>query len=187
MADGGGSGSTLDGIIDRTEEDRDRLCRRRRWGYRVVAVVVFALPALAVADGLGLVEAVGVDSDTVRGSGGGYELAVRYPVVARPALAIPFEIEVRHPGGFDGPITLSARSDYFDLFDENGLDPDLSASTQDHERVIWEFDPPPGDVLTVSLDTRVEPARQNGESGRVELLVEDEAVITVDFHTRLLP
>jgi hypothetical protein len=73
------------------------------------------------------------------------------------------------------------------MFDENGLDPDPSSTTQDDEMVIWEFEPPPGDILSISLDTRVEPARQNGAPGRVQVLVDDEPVVTVDFSTRILP
>jgi hypothetical protein len=77
---------------------------------------------------------------------------------------------VRHPGGFDGPITVSTTSKYLDMFDENGFDPSAAKVTATPEEVIWEFDPPPGDTLAVSLDARIEPSVQWGRLGETSVL-----------------
>ncbi len=98
-------------------------------------------------------------------------------------------MEVRRPGGFDGPVTVATTSDYLEAFDENSLDPEPSSATTDAERVIWEFDPPPvGDTLTVSLDARIEPAVQLARpTGVTEVLEEAEPVVSVRYRTWVMP
>ena len=74
------------------------------------------------------------------------------------------------------------------MWDENGLVPAPSAETVMGPWVVWEFDPPIGDTLLVSYDARIEPAAQEGRSGAVAVLDEDDAVIVqVDFTTRVWP
>lgn len=136
----------------------------------------------------GLLGWLGVRTGTVQAEGGGYELEVRYPKVARPGLSVPWEVTIRHPGGFDGPVTVATNSSYFDLFDENSFDPDPESTTSDGERIIWEFEPPDeGDTMDVSLDTRVGPNIQLGTSGRTEILDEGQPVVTVEYKTWIMP
>ena len=75
-------------------------------------------------------------------SGDGYTLTVHYADRTRPGLATPWSVEVRKPGGFDGPVSLATTAGYFDLFDENGLDPEPTSSITSGEFLVWEFDPP---------------------------------------------
>jgi hypothetical protein len=146
-----------------------------------------ALACLFVFLGAGAVGVFGVRTRTVTATGGGYELTVTYAAVTRPGLATPWAVEVRRQGGFDGPVTIAASAAYLEMFDENGLDPDPSASTADPDFVEWEFDPPNGDTLAVSFDARLEPARQWGRSGTVKVLVDDAAVTTASFRTWVMP
>ena len=51
-----------------------------------------------------------------------------------------------------------------------------------------EFLPPRGDVFVMTVDTRVEPARQRGESGWFSVVDEDgTAILTADVSTWIWP
>jgi hypothetical protein len=138
---------------------------------------------------LGLLGVYGVRIAEVSGTAGGYELTVRYASVSRPGLATPWSVEVRRPGGFQGPVTLATTDEYFDLFDENGLDPDPQKATDDGQRIIWEFEAPEqGDTLTVSFDARIEPAQQLRRVAARTAVLDDGAVaVSVDYATFVMP
>lgn len=161
--------------------------RRRRASYTACTIAVVVVLGLAVVDGLDLVDVVGVDTAHVRASGGGYDLDVTYGTVSRSGLATPFEIEIRRDGGFDGPISVAVDAEYLSVWDENGLDPDPASATADESSLIWEFEPPDGEVLVVSFDARIEPAAQRGRSGSVAVLEDGEPVTSVSFTTRVMP
>ncbi|MPY94084.1 MAG: hypothetical protein GEV08_13780 [Acidimicrobiia bacterium] len=76
---------------------------------------------------------------------------------------------------------------YLDLFDENSLDPEPRGATTMGELLLWEFDPPVGDQLVVSLDARIEPSVQRGAAGDVVLFDGQPAVVRVPFRTTVLP
>ena len=146
------------------------------------------LGAVALAVLLGLVGVFGVRSATTRASGGGFELEVTYPAMARPGLSVPWSATVRRAGGFDGPIVLATSASYFDLFDENSVDPDPAKSTSDGEWIIWEFDPPEtGDTFEVSLDTRMGPNEHWGASGETAVLVDGTPAVSARYRTRVMP
>jgi len=148
-----------------------------------VLLVVFGTFLLLGATGV-----FGVRTGRVAAAAGGYRLSVVYPRVTRPGHAVPLVVEVRKVGGFgDEPIVVAMRAGYFALFDENGILPGPSAETADRHRVIWEFDPPPGDVLRVRFDTRTGPNRQLGERGNAAVLVDDQPVVSVSFRTWVMP
>ena len=160
---------------------------RRRLTYAITTVALCLLLGIGVLDGLNLVDAYGPDDDHAVATGGGYELDVRYPTVSRPALATPFQIEVRRPGGFDGPVEVGLTAEYLSMWDENGLDPDPAGATTNGEWLVWEFDPPVGDTLSIDYDARIEPAAQRGEWGRVAVFEDGEPVVEVSFHTDVRP
>ena len=147
------------------------------------------LGLLVVFVALGAANVYGVRTTTVAASGEDYSIEVRYASVSRPGLATPWSVEIRKPGGFDGPVTLATTSSFFDLFDENGLDPDPSAATTDDERVLWEFEPPEeGDGMVVSFDARIEPAVQlKWLDVTTELIVDGEVIASVDYRTFVMP
>lgn len=171
---------TAIGCID--IRDHPGVGRARRIGQGVFVV------ALAAFLGVAFLGAYGVRSTTVRASGGGYDLAVHHGTTSRPALATPFDITVRRAGGFDGPVTLAVTAEYFRLWDENGLFPEPADESVEDGWLVWEYDPPEGEVLSITYDARIEPAAQSGRKGRVE--VRDEAgtaLVGVDFETKVLP
>ena len=130
----------------------------------------------------------GVRTETKTVIADGYELEVEYGAVSRPGLATPWSVTVTHEGGFDGPVKLATTSQYFDLFDENGLDPEPSSSTTSGDLLVWEFEPPEGNVLEVSFDARIEPAVQlKSVKAKTVLIIEEERVTEVEFKTLVLP
>jgi hypothetical protein len=182
------STSTVDGCIDLDAQHGPGVRQRRRFVYRVTSAVLTVLVGLALIDVSGDVAIYGVESETVRAEGGGYELEVHYPTVSRPALASPFQIKVRRPGGFDGDLTIAVELDYLRLWDENGLNPAPTDETTSGELLVWTYPPPEGDLLTIDYDARIEPAAQSGRSGSVALLDADGTpLVRVSFTTRVLP
>ena len=160
----------------------------RRIGYAVTTTLLSALMFAVVLDTSGSVAILGVDGSTVDASSSGVDLTVTYAEVSRPALATPFDIEVHRAGGFDEPVRVAVDQEYLRMWDENGLVPAPSAETVMGPWVVWEFDPPIGDTLLVTYDARIEPAAQEGRSGRVAVLDgDDAAIVQVDFTTRVLP
>jgi hypothetical protein len=181
--DGEGDGTPTSLSTAPEQTDTAKLVRSR-FGRRLffAALSLFLL--------LGLLDVYGVRSAQKTASDNGYEMTLTYATVSRPGLATPWSLEIRHPGGFDsGLITVAATASYFDGFDENGFDPDPSRSTNDGERDIWQFEPPTGDTLTISLDARIEPGVQLTKlKGEVAVLgpTGDDAV-SVDFSTFVMP
>ncbi len=155
---------------------------------RTARRVFVSLLALFVLGGA--LDLYGVRTKTRSASGGGYELSVTYGSVSRPGLATPFSFEVRRPGGFPDGLTVAARSSYFDAYDENGFSPSPEGETADGERTIWQFGPSSADIMTVSLDARIEPGVQiTRVKGRVEVLAgpDGPAAVAVSFSTLVMP
>lgn len=157
---------------------------RRARDRRRAGLVLLAAFVLAGATGL---LGTRTSETTVRDEG--YELTVTYPRVSRPGHAVKVQMQLSKEGGFgDSPIPLRYSSNYFDLFDENAFTPHPDSETADTAFTIAEFAPPPGDVFVISVDTRVEPARQRGTDGEVSLLDESGSpVLTATFSTWLWP
>lgn len=134
-----------------------------------------------------------------------------YAAVARAGLDVPWKVTVRREGGFTGPVTLAVTADYFDIYEEQGLDPAPAAETADADRLYWTFDPPTagtrpdGSVgpcgpavgsgllpascheLAVDFDAYIQPSSQLGASGEVAVLVDGAPAVTVPFRTWLVP
>ena len=155
--------------------------RRARSARRVV------MGLIGVGVVVALTSFLGPHTTTISGSGNGYRLTLTYPSVTRPGLAVRWVLEVRHPGGFDGKVTIATTSRYFDLFDFNNLDPVPSSQTTDGTNSIWVFDPPPGDVLTITMDARLEPAQQYGKSAVTELRLGGLRAVVLHYSTRVMP
>lgn len=166
-----------------------RTARRRSRNVTIGSVVLAGAMAVAVLDGLGAVDAVGVDDVTVSDQRGPVSLEVRYPTVSRPGLASPLELTVRQEGGFDeDTVDVAISADYLLLWDLNGILPAPSAETADADRLIWTFDVLDGEVLTIRYEARIEPARQSGTGGRVAVLDGAGAeVVAVDLYTDIRP
>lgn len=159
--------------------DRVRRARnQRRVGLTLLTVFVL----------VGATGTFGTRSTEKSSSGGGFSLSVTYPQISRPGHAVRYEAVLKRPGGFEGPIKMRFSSDYFDLFDENAFTPGAESETTTGAYTLYEFAPPPGDTFVITVDTRVEPARQRGSKGEVSVLDESGApVLTVRYRTRIFP
>ena len=114
-------------------------------------------------------------------------MKVTFASVTRAGLATPWVAEITHEGGFHGPIVLETTGDYWKLFDENGLDPEPSASRTNGDFLVWEFDPPDGDTLVVDFDARLAPAVHLGTGATTRVMVEGSPVAQVHYDTRVVP
>lgn len=177
------TGSTIDGLSARSPSE----VRAQRRLYAGMTVLLCLIVGLAVTDGLGATSVYGVRTAHRTASAEGRTLDVHYPSVARPGLAAPLLIEVTSAGGFDGPVTIAVDRSYLRLWDENGVSPAPSGETIRGEWVDWEFDPPDGDLLAVTLDARIEAGVQASRDGAVGLVVDGDTVADVSFTTRVMP
>lgn len=174
------------GVVHPLEETGPARVRTRALLYGITTATLCALLALSFADAFAPV--FGVDAATeVSRADDGTILRVEYPEVTRPALASPFAIEVIKEGGFDGPIEIAVSRPWIEVWDENGFYPTPSSETGDPQFVVWEFDPPDGEVFRFFYDARLEPARQTGVEGRVELRDGGATAAAVAFRTEVRP
>ena len=85
-------------------------------------------------------------------------------------------------------MTLAVTADYFDIYEEQGLDPEPASQSSDAEYLYWTFDPPPAGVeFVVDFDAYIQPSSQLGASGEVSVLLGTERVATTSFRTWLVP
>jgi hypothetical protein len=146
------------------------------------------LAILVLVIALGLSSVLGARSATTASTARGYTLAVTHAVVTRPGLATPFRIDVGHAGGFADPVTIAVSRQMFERFDFQNFYPNPSTETGSDDYLYYEFDPPPGDRLRVSLDARTSPD-QNGSAERyqVALVVAGQPVTEVSFRLVVMP
>jgi hypothetical protein len=138
----------------------------------------------------GLLHLLGVKSRTVdaRSRDGTISLSVHYAQIARAGLDVPFRITVQRSDGFDQDVTIAVDSEYLDLFDRNSIDPEPKSATATADAVIWQFEPPPGDTLEISVDMQVQGGRHWGRTGTVALLDDSgSTLLQVQFKTWLAP
>lgn len=168
--------STLTGL-EGARADRVATWARRAFLLLLVGVVV-----------AGLLGVLGVRSRTASASQAGWTVDLRYAAVARAGLDVPWQVTVRHRGGFGGqPVTLAVTGEYFAIYETQGFFPEPSAQARDGDTLYLEFDAPPGDVLVVSYDAYVQPASQVGRSGTVGVYDGTRVLAPVAFRTRLVP
>jgi hypothetical protein len=167
--------STAPEPVDLRRLRRERTMRRVAIGF----LVAFAI--------LGASSLLGPRTSVVRAAAEGYTMVVTYPSVTRPGLPIRWEIEVVHPGGFDGKILLSTTFDYLHLFDISNLEPEPSGSTSSGDQIIYAFNPPPGDTFRVSMDGNTEPGVHELPQVVTSLVVDGRTVVQVTYATRVMP
>lgn len=135
----------------------------------------------------GLTGRLGVRMEEASQASGGYDLKVSYAKVSRLGLATPWTIEVSRKGGFAAPIVVATTSSYFEIFDENGLDPQPTSSKTDGRYTVWEFEPPEGDTLEVSFDARIEPTFRGGRSANTIVRENGRDIVAVRYRTQVMP
>ena len=75
-------------------------------------------------------------------------------------------------------------SDYLDVLDVSSIAPDPAQSTASDKATTWQFNRPPGDTLTVSLNGEFEPDEHPGShSATVTVLDNDKPVVHTKFKT----
>jgi hypothetical protein len=107
--------------------------------------------------------------------------------VTRPGLPIRWDIEVRHEGGFAEPVTVATTQAFLLLIDFNGIEPAPAASTTRGEWVVWEFDPPEGELLRVRFDAYTEVAYHSVPEVTTAVLLGDVPVVQTRHTTRVVP
>jgi hypothetical protein len=159
----------------------DQLIRARR--YRRIGLVALGIVVLA-----GLLNLLGVRRDVVSSEADGYRLVVEYASVTRPGLASPWEVEVTHDGGFDGPVTLATNADYFDRFDFNQLYPEPASTASRGDVVLLTFEEIEDDRLVVRFDGRATPTFTFGlAEASTGLEIDGREIVRVDYTTVVMP
>jgi hypothetical protein len=81
-------------------------------------------------------------------------------------------------------VKVSSESDYFELFDENGFDPQPESESAVDGKLVWTFSVPPGSSkLELSFDAFVEPDKHRGKRGSSSLVLDGQEVATVHYET----
>ena len=155
-----------------------RQLRRARNLRRLVLLLILAFLIL------GALNFFGVRMGKVQASKDPYQLQVSFPRTGRPGVGVPFQIQVQRQGGFKDPITITMSNDYLDILDVRSIQPEPSQTTSTDKTLIWQFNPPPGDTLSVSLNAEFEPDEHPGRHpGTVSVLEGDKAAAQVQFTT----
>lgn len=156
--------------------------RRARLLRRILLLLLVAFIAVGAGNGFG------PRIVSTSATAGGYSLTVTHPSVIRPGLAAPWKVIVLSEDGFDDSVTIATTSDYFDIFDENGLDPQPSSSRSLGSSIlVWEFDAPLGNILAVDFDARIEPTLRGNRRGMTSVVEDGRAVVSVRYRTIVMP
>jgi hypothetical protein len=168
-----------DTTADVPDEPRSRL---ERWSTRT-GLLLLVLVVAAGAVGL-----LGPRKGSTSATAGGYQLAVEYPAITRAGEPAPLHVRIESETGFSDKIQLGLCDDLFDDLDFQNWYPNPSAETGDLGKLLYEFDPPAGNVFEVSLDARSAPGSFGEiEDCKVRLLEDDAEVLSVVFHTWRMP
>lgn len=162
------------------EFDIGRL-RRARVLRRMFSVVLVAFVLAGAANVLGERLA------TAAANGTGYQLQVEYALVSRPGQDGNWRVEVRHPGGFQGPIRLATDSSYLDIFEQSRIRPEPQSATTNGDRTIWEFAAPTGDTLDIELESQFDQESMGIHRGATAVLAPEGRIVEVSYRTVVLP
>ena len=149
---------------------------------RRIVLAVLTLIVLAGVTGF-----LGVRTGTVTANGDGYAMQLEYAQIARAGLDVPFDVTLKHEGGFDGDIVLAMTADYFDIFEHQGVSPEPDSESSEGPMVYMTFTAPQGNEFRMGYDIYIQGSSQVGASGEVWLSVDDKPLLLVSFTTVLLP
>lgn len=142
---------------------------------------------VALALGVALGSWLGDREEVVSIEEGDLRLVVNYPAVARPGFAVDWRVAVQLAGGFGEPVRIAVTRRYLEALDLNAVHPQPAVERVWDDRVIWEFEPPRGEALTIELDGRHEPGVVGLLVGQVAVLQGDRAVVEAAYSTLMLP
>jgi len=168
--------------VQRTTADvpskgRDRAPWARRVGTVILAIFVICGAAGFLGDS--------VRTETTEEAG--YTLALTYPRVSRSGLDVPWELQISRDQPLPEQVMVAVTGEYFNIFEEQGLDPKPESQAADGEMEYWTFNTAGGNDISISVDHYVEPGAMTGSSGTVALYIDDELVAPIDFTTSMLP
>ena len=175
--------SSLHTLEDATVQS-EKAAARGRTIRRLVVV------AMALFVGAGVAGLLGYRSATVTDGSGPYELTVHHPAITRAGLPSNWDLSLVRTDGQDlgGSIDVQTTASYFDLFDQNGLEPAPEGEWQDEEVLVWTYEPGPGDTaLVLHYDGRLQPNLRGWWDAETTVLVDDARVATVSYRTVAMP
>ncbi|CAN7270604.1 hypothetical protein [Knoellia sp. LjRoot47] len=168
--------STTEDLVEAPRGFRGQLAHRT--GLAIVVLIVVA----------GMAGLLGPRTSTETASAGGWRLTVEHASITRSGQPAPLHLRVEHAEGFTQPVQIALCDGLFDHLDFQNWYPNPSAETSSPGRLLYEFDPPSGSVLEVSLDARAAPGQWGGhERCRATVLVDDAPVVGADFGVRVVP
>jgi len=171
----------LDSTLEQLRGPHDR-SRHGLWARRIMVGLMCL--ALVVA-GTGW---LGVHSDTVTATEGGYTLEVTYAQVARAGLDVPFTVRVTAPAPITDDVVLAIPADYFRMFETQGFFPEPSDVTADSDTVYLTFAAPPhGNAIVVDYDAYIQPAAQIGHRATIGVIIAGVPRVSVPISTTLVP
>lgn len=130
----------------------------------------------------------GPSERTVTTSTGPYELTMTYGSVIRSGQAVPMEVRLVHTGGFDGPVRIAFEQAVFDRLDFQNWYPNPAAEIGEGTHVLYEFDPPDGTTLAVSLDARVAPTQWGSrDTHALWIEVDGQQLLRTDYTVWVMP
>ena len=151
------------------------------WARRAfVAVLTLAVVA-------SLFDLLGVSTRQASAEGGGYELTVTYPRIARAGLDTPWALSITRAGGLPDEVEVAVTGDYTDIFEAQGIWPEATEMTRDGERLLLTFTAPEGDTLVVDFDLYVQPSSQLGRDATIAVVESGQDVVAVHYDTTLIP
>lgn len=158
---------------------------RRSLARRATQLGMLLIFLIALLGGLGL---FGPRTASTSASAGDYDLEVTYASITRAGQPAPLHVRVTRKDGFTDTIQVSLCDGYFDGLDFQSWYPTPSAETGTDSMLVYEFDPPEGDTLEVSLDARTSPGQLGGTTQcEISVLEQDEPVVSVSFRTWRMP
>lgn len=168
--------STTEDLVEAPRGFRGQLAHRT--GVGLVLLVVAA----------GIVGLLGPRTSTRTVAADGWRLTVEHSSITRSGQPAPLHLRIESSDGFTGPVQVALCDDLFDHLDFQNWYPNPSAETSSDRALLYEFDPPSGPVLEVSLDARAAPGQWGGSNDcRVEVIVDDAPVVSAAFSMRVVP
>lgn len=156
--------------------------RQGRRARRVGLALMILIPAVSFFGFFGPSER------TVRAGNGFYELTMTYGSVVRSGQSVPMTIQLSRPSGFDGPVTVAFEQEVFDRLDFQNWYPNPSSEVGEGRHVVYEFDPPEGNTLGISLDARVAPTQWGGvDTYRMWVEENGRPVLETDYTVWVMP
>ncbi len=162
---------------DVPRSDRKRAPWSRRVGTTALAVFVAAGAAGFLGDSV----------QTKSAEEAGYTLTLTYPRVSRSGLDVPWKLDIASTQPLPKQVVVAVTGEYFNIFEEQGLDPKPESQAADGEMEYWTFNTAGGNDISISVDHYVEPGAMTGSSGTVGLYIDGELIAPLDFTTSMLP